>query len=58
MTDCKKCSKAIFDQNWGEYKCSEKHHVIYPHEFEENCAFYHKGIPSVSKDDNEVFQGV
>ena len=29
MNDCKNCANAVFDEVWGEYKCSVRNHRIY-----------------------------
>ncbi len=30
MNICKNCSNKIFDEKWGEYKCTIHEHRIYP----------------------------
>lgn len=55
MQNCMYCTNAIHDIVWGEYKCKEKKHVIYPEEFKENCPFYTAGMPTISKGKDKPF---
>lgn len=55
MSLCQSCSRAIFNQLWGEYRCriddkSNPHAVIVPHEVTE-CDGYKKGEITISKND-------
>lgn len=43
---CAFCSKAVFDDLWGEYKCSERGVKIY--EDVAKCDLYKKGTPKLS----------
>lgn len=57
MGNCKTCSKAIFDSLWGEYKCPERNITMYKLRDEKDCAFYVKGTPKDSKENEEVEYG-
>ena len=40
MNKCKTCKFAIFDETWGEYKCSKYKHYIYNLEEYADCGSY------------------
>ena len=49
MKNCMTCGKAIYDEKWGNYKCSEKKCVIRDVEHLLACSGYKKGTPKESK---------
>lgn len=53
MKDCSNCSKAIFDERWGEYKCKEVCHVIYDTDGQVDCVYYEEGTPVDSKESED-----
>lgn len=54
MNTCKTCANAIFDELWGEYKCSIKGRRIYEPENETDCVIYKHGEPKESKDNENM----
>lgn len=46
---CKNCSKALFNELWGEYICSVRKRKATDKELKDGCAWYNKGEPGVSK---------
>ena len=55
--NCKTCKHSIFDEIWGDYKCKVNHLVIYNVDDVNDCVYYEKGKPKISKDntyDKEV----
>ena len=55
MLKCKTCSKALYNELWGEYKCSETKLYIYNPKLVEDCQGYKKGEPGKSKDYTNEF---
>lgn len=49
MKNCKTCANALFEERWGEYKCSKTQHKIYNPEAISDCENYKKGKPSTAK---------
>lgn len=49
MKHCKDCEHSIFDEQWGQYKCKLKKHVLYNEELTANCEFYQKNIYAKAK---------
>lgn len=47
---CQTCKKAIFDAQWGEYKCSSTGLVYHNLAL---CGEYDKGTPTESKENEE-----
>ena len=53
MTDCKNCTNcanAIFDEVWGEYKCTVLKHRIYDLNMYTSCTA-HKPVKEEKKND-------
>ena len=50
MGNCATCRFALFDEKWGEYKCSKLELYVYNIEIMTDCENYQKGNPGVSKD--------
>lgn len=46
---CETCSKAIFDELWGEYKCSVIKVRATDEQLKNGCEEYKKGEPGISK---------
>lgn len=44
--NCTTCSKAIFCESWGEYKCKERKIRIHDTNEGAYCGLYSKGTPS------------
>ena len=44
--NCTTCSKAIFCESWGEYKCKERKEWIADTDEGVCCGLYSKGTPS------------
>ena len=42
MIRCVNCEHAVFDEQWGEYKCKKKHYTIYYDSESANCKDYKK----------------
>lgn len=49
MSNCVNCGNAIFDEIWGDYKCSIYKRHVYDHEIV-GCKHYNKGEPKRTKD--------
>lgn len=46
---CIDCKYAIFDEIWGDYKCSVKKHRVHNPEEYTDCKDYKKGTGTTSK---------
>ena len=46
--NCRTCSCALFDECWGDYKCSVTKHSVDPDEIKD-CKTYKKGEPKIAK---------
>lgn len=49
--DCPNCKNALFNELWGEYKCTKREITIYKPTDEAECEYYENGSPGLSKDD-------
>ena len=50
MLGCKDCANALFDERFGDFKCSVKEQYAYNPDELEFCESWKKGIPGVSKE--------
>ena len=50
MNSCRNCENAVFDQVFGEYKCSVSKTRIYYPDLHFNCPDWKKGEPKESKE--------
>ena len=48
MSNCINCGNAIFDELWGDYKCSVYKRAVHDHEHV-GCKQYQEGTPKKSK---------
>lgn len=48
MANCNTCGNAIFDELWGDFKCSVYKHTVYSYRHED-CKDYKEGTPKPSK---------
>ena len=55
--NCLTCSYAIFDAQWGLYKCSKKTRDVHP-ELDDPCSDYHKGTPRESLANEEYYEKI
>lgn len=53
MNNCKNCGNSVFDQVFGEYKCSVCGTRIYYPDLHINCSDWKKGEPVESKEDRD-----
>ena len=49
VKDCSNCENAIFDEKWGEYKCSIYNMVVPESIFDVKCSQHKPGKPKDSK---------
>lgn len=42
MDNCKTCTYALFDENWGEYKCEKRKTTIYILLTPDECSDFEK----------------
>jgi hypothetical protein len=49
MNNCKTCVHAIFDEHWGEYKCTLTKHRMHMVNGLIKCDGYKEGEPTVKK---------
>lgn len=45
MADCTECTYAVYDELWGEYKCTKKQINVFPTELYKDCKDYKKIDP-------------
>ena len=47
MKNCKNCANAMYDERWGDYKCSID--GFYRYKMPEGCPDHKEGEPGISK---------
>lgn len=58
MGNCTTCGNAVFDPQWGEYKCKVRKTTVYILLDSSECASYKKGEPERSKEEYDNDQDV
>lgn len=55
MLKCKTCAKALYNELWGEYKCTVTQHYMYALSPMKECSGYKQGTPGKSQDYTNEF---